>query len=346
MTNRTEIPDGAGFVFERITQDSGRFRLAGDDAAAVASEFDGLLERRDAGRLSESRFLSSVQDLLAGKPWFAPAGAHLAFMYFEQGRADKALDVALQALDRLNALVPRDFDGMIGWEGEENQIFLRLQHIVALCHIRLRKHCDAVEVLQRLLRHCPEDSLGVRLLLGPEHLRCGSVAEARGSLQPYQELHPSYSYELGLSFLMEQDWVRAATALRKGFAANPYVAEILCGNPDPQALAVWHANLYEQPEAAKDYLDAYADLWHDTENSQRFLHWLFHHPAVLEERAGILACKEALRWERDGKARAQWLQKLEQRLEAIDDGLSERVVVQHTDMDGRRGYPWELRLRF
>src|SRR5690606_32498674 len=123
---------------------------------------------------------------------------------------------------------------------------------------------------RRLLGFCPEDQLGVRLLLGPELLRCGCVAEARTSLLRYQTLHPSYSYELGLSYLLENDWVQAATALRQGFVTNPYIAEILCGNPTPQALTVWHASPYEQPEAAQDYLDAYADLWQETAGSQRF----------------------------------------------------------------------------
>ena len=346
MIDRTEIQVDSGFVFEPLPDGSGRFRVSGEDALAVAAEFDSLLERRDMGRLSEARYLSAVQDLLASKPWFVPASAHLASMYFEQGRADKALDIAQHALDQLDALLPENFNGTVEWDTEENQIFLRLQHIVALCYVRLHKHCEAVESLQRLLGYCAEDHLGVQFLLGPEHLRCGSVAEARRSLQAHQDLHPSFSYELGLSFLIDQDWVNAATALRKGFVTNPYVAEMLCGNPDPQALMVWHANPYEQPEAAKEYLEAYADLWYETDHSLRFLHWLFNHPAVLEERAGILACKEALRWEREGSVRDQWLQQLTLHLQGIDDSLSQLIVIQRTDMDGRCAYPWELRLRF
>jgi hypothetical protein len=52
---------------------------------------------------------------------------------------------------------------------------------------------------------------------------------------------PPYFYELALCCMLNDDWVAAATALRRGFAANPYIAEILAGNPNPVPLAIWHS---------------------------------------------------------------------------------------------------------
>src|SRR5690606_7236641 len=162
MTNRTESPKTAGFVLEMVGPEEASFRLDGD-ATAVIAAFNDLLERRDAGSLSDSEFLSSLQCLLAGNPWFAPASAHLAFLYFEQDDVENALAVSERALEQLKALIPAGFAGLIGWNAEENQIFLRLLHLVALCDIRLRRHTDAAQTLDLLLRYCPEDPLGARL---------------------------------------------------------------------------------------------------------------------------------------------------------------------------------------
>lgn len=58
-------------------------------------------------------------------------------------------------------------------------------------------------------------------------------------------------------------WVAAATALRRGFAANPYIAELLGGNPSPAPLAIWHGTNMTEPGGARKYIQMYGTYWHN-----------------------------------------------------------------------------------
>ena len=63
-------------------------------------------------------------------------------------------------------------------------------------------------------------------------------ARAGKVLREHADEYPPYRYELGLLHLQEQQWAEAATSLRHGFVDNPYIAEILCGNPGPMPLRI------------------------------------------------------------------------------------------------------------
>jgi hypothetical protein len=86
-------------------------------------------------------------------------------------------------------------------------------------------------------RHIPEGFTG---LLGWGHLDNNRpfLRALNGAALSY--VYPPYIYDLGLLHLEEGDWVKAATALRKGFLSNPYIAERLCGHPDPRPLHITH----------------------------------------------------------------------------------------------------------
>ena len=61
--------------------------------------------------------------------------------------------------------------------------------------------------------------------------------------QPY----PPYRYEMALLLFRREDHVAAATALRRGFVENGYIAEILCGNPEPPPMGIWHGDGFSMP---------------------------------------------------------------------------------------------------
>lgn len=128
--------------------------------------------------------------------------------------------------------------------------------------------------------------------------------------------------------------------MRRGFCANPYIAEILCGNSDPTPLVIWHGTNFAEPETAKDYLSAYGDRWRRRPDFVAFLRWLYNHSRVLSERAAILGCMEELRWEHDFQRRGQILARMEKGLQGIDDRISEEVVVKRSDRHGRSMFPW------
>ena len=66
----------------------------------------------------------------------------------------------------------------------------------------------------------------------------------------------------------------AATSLRLGFVDNPYIAEILCGNPDPMPLPIWEGSNWQGAETAKEYVGEYGELWRRTADALEFLRWL------------------------------------------------------------------------
>ena len=76
------------------------------------------------------------------------------------------------------------------------------------------------------------------MIIGSEYLRAGNRARAGKVLREHADEYPPYRYELGLLHLQEQQWAEAATSLRHGFVDNPYIAEILCGNPAPMPLRI------------------------------------------------------------------------------------------------------------
>ena len=134
--------------------------------------------------------------------------------------------------------------------------------------------------------------------------------------------------------------MEAATSLRQGFVDNGYIAEALCGNQKPQPLAMWHNSSWGMPEEAMDYVLGGGQLWHQTRNAIAFLRWLYLHPRVMAERAGILQWQEALQWEQDPRRRSSLSSEAHVLREAIDDRLSEEIIVERTDPYGQAVLPW------
>ena len=130
--------------------------------------------------------------------------------------------------------------------------------------------------MEQLLRWNPNDNQGVRLIFGSEHLRAGDRAKAGKVFRGHAAEYPPYRYEFGLLLLQKQQWAEAATSLRRGFADNPYIAEILCGNPDPMPLPMWEGSNWQGAETAREYVGEYGALWRRTAEAPEFLRWLPH----------------------------------------------------------------------
>jgi tetratricopeptide (TPR) repeat protein len=211
-----------------------------------------------------------------------------------------------------------------------------------LAYVRLRRHREAVMLIEKMLAYNPNDNQGMRYLLGSEALRAGEHERAQKVFAAEAESYPPYFYELALTHALKDEWIPAATALRHGFCANPYIAEILGGNPHPQPLAIWHGSNLAEPETAVDYVEMYGDLWRRRPDSLTFVRWLFNHPKVMVERAAFMDCREALLWEQDFQARTTILDREREVLAGIDDRLSATLVVKRQDRRGRTLYPWML----
>lgn len=213
-------------------------------------------------------------------------------------------------------------------------------HGAVLGTLRLHRHKDAAALIDRMLAFNPNDNQGVRFLLGSELIRCGEAERAKAVIEAECGNYPPYHYELALLHLQAGEWVQAATALRRGFFANAYIAEVLCGTAEPMPLAIWHGSNLAEPETARDYVSSYGALWSRRPDFVAFVRWLFQHSKVLAERAAVLACREELCWEREFNARSDLVDQLECLQATIDDTLSKALVVQQPDRKGQPIWPW------
>jgi tetratricopeptide (TPR) repeat protein len=330
--------------FEMLDADAGVFVFPDTPFDGLVAEFDGLLDGRERRAASEKEYVAGLERLIREEPDFVDAHAHLAYAWIEQGKPKKALDASLAGLARANRLIPEGFAGRIEWGHLDNRPYLRAMHAAVLGYMRLRRHQDAAVLVERMLAFNPNDNQGVRYLLGSELIRAGEPGRARSVIEAECGNYPPYQYELALLHLQAGQWIAAATALRRGFCANPYIAEVLCGTSDPMPLAIWHGSNLAEPETARDYVASYGALWLRRPDFVAFVRWLFQHSRVLGERSAVLACREELQWEREFKARSAVVDRLDQLEAAIDDALSKELVVQRADRQGRPIWPWMVHL--
>ncbi|WP_415750904.1 tetratricopeptide repeat protein, partial [Escherichia coli] len=192
-----------------------------------------VLDAYDTDEISETSYINKLRRLAQREPDFIDIHAHLAYAFLEQNTPRKALNAALKGLTVGNRLIPEGFSGNIIWMHPDNQPFLRALYAAMLANVHLQRHQAAVMLIEKMLAYNPEDNQGARWLLGPELLRAGDHEQALSVLTEHSDEFSPCWYELGLLHFLNGELVKAATAFRRGFAANTYIAEILCGNLHP-----------------------------------------------------------------------------------------------------------------
>lgn len=332
--------------FKNMDGKEGIFHYPGRPFHALIERFDQAIEDRDIGTFSSADYLRELELMITEEPTFIDAYAHIGNMYYEQGKPKKALSFYLDGISVGRRCIPEGYTGLIEWGHLDNRPFLRALNGAMLSYVRLHQHKNAVTMMEQLLTYDPDDHLGVRLLIASEYLRMNQRDLARPYLEREAPYYPPYWYELGLLHLEENDWVKAATVLRKGFLKNPYIAERLCGHPDPMPLQLIHFRPFQDQDTAGFYVSTYGRLWHYLTSYLQFLHWLYHHSQVLKERATYRACEEAISWETDGDERIATAHHAETILNQIDDRSTEGFVRKMVDRHGRSVYPWLNRNEF
>ena len=303
-------------------------------------ELHELLDWRDGGRLPLTRYVSELKDLVGRHPGFIDGHAHLGFALLEQDKPKLALAAGLRGLALGKEAIPSGFRGRIEWGFIENRPFLRAAQAVVLCHRRLRQRLKAIALMEQMLEWNPNDNQGIRFIVGSDYLRAGMEDKAAAIFHAEGPDYPPYRYELGLLLYRKGSHQAAATSLRHGFVENGYIAEILCGTPDPLPFPIWHGSNYAESELAQDYVSRYGDLWHRSPGAVPFLRWLHMHPRVVAERGAILEWREALLWEHDVERRRALMDCEKTSLKRIDDLLSQDIVTKRTDKRGRTIFPW------
>lgn len=311
----------------------------GADYDVVVEALDKALEQRDSGRITWAKYLKVLKTLVVDHPDFIDGHAHLGHALMQEGKPKLALEACLAGLKAGESGLPQGYAGEIRWGFVDNRPFLRAAHGAALCYMRLGKRQEALRLMEKMLAWNPGDNQGIRYLIGSEYLRAGEVDKAEAALKAHAEDYPPYHYDLGLLRYRRGDHLAAATALRRGFLANGYIAEMLGGNPAPAPLIIWHGP-FSELETASDYIESCADLWRKTPGALAFARWLFMHPKVLVERAGVLDCQEALVWESEPSRRRTLLDQEEMLRARVDDVLSKELVRKRASRRGEQVDPW------
>jgi hypothetical protein len=318
----------------KLTQ-YGRFARNWQDEEAL----DVLIDRIEAGQLTHKQALMQARKLEATTPYNLEIQNFIANRLWALGLQEEAAEVYERAYHLALAMVPRGFRGQISWSEIDNRSFLRLAHgsLLGLMH---RREGDAAMVLaKQMLAWCPMDNLGVRFLLGDIALLKGDHKAAMKEYLKGAPNSPAHWYQAALIAFREEDFVAACTYLRRGIAANPYIAEGLTGRTVLTEHLYWHGSNVHGPEWAIDYLELAAGNW--TPEEVDFVDWVFNSSAVLKERAEMMTLHEGLTYECDPEKRDPFASKSMTFIDRITDTLSKKIVRKIRNRYGVEVWPWE-----
>jgi len=252
---------------------------------------------------------------------------------------DESTDLREKAYRQTFALIPPGFKGQISWGEVDNRSFLRVAHgyLLGLMHRGNGKAAKALA--KKLLAWCPADNLGVRMLMGDIRLMTGDTQGAMKSYLKEATDSPAHWYQAGQIAFRQGDFVSACTYVRRGIAANPYIAEGLTGRTQINEHLYWHASTRNGPEWAADYLSAPVCDWVPQEVD--FIDWVFNSSVVLRERASLVEQHEGLTYERDAKRRQAFGMRSSNLMDKLTDGLSNAMVKRVQNRYGVEIWPWE-----
>ncbi|MDD2810626.1 hypothetical protein [Rhodoferax sp.] len=306
---------------------------------AEEDELDELIDSLEAGRISHKQGLLRAQKLLIKFPGQLEIQNFIANRLWSLEMRDESTDVREKAYRQAIALIPPGFKGQISWEEVDNRSFLRITHgyLLGLMHRGDGKAAKALA--KKLLDWCPADNLGVRKLLGDISLLTGDTQSAMKSYLKEAADSPAHWYQAGQIAFREGDFVSACTYVRRGIAANPYIAEGLTGRTKINVHLYSHASTRNGPEWATDYLSAPACDWSAQEID--FVDWVFNSSAVLRERASLMEQHEGLTYERDAVRREPFALRSSYFVSELTDDLSIVMVKRIHNRNGVEIWPWE-----
>lgn len=309
---------------------------------------DEIINKRQAGQISDKQALTQARKLEATTPYNLEIQNFIGNRLSTLGINEEAREVYESAYQRAVAHIPKGFKGQILWGEIENRPFLRLAHGTLLGLMRKRGQLDADRVnagqaaealANQLLAWCPMDNLGVRYLLGDIALLKGDLKAAMKEYLKEAPNSPANWYQTALIAFRQEDYVAACTYVRRGIAANPYIAEGLTGRTLLAEHLYWHGSSVYGPDWAIDYLEFAASDW--TLEEIDFVDWVFNASPVLKERAQIMALREDITYERDPEKRVSIGRRSAALENRITNTLSEKMVVKVKNPWDEDIWPWD-----
>ncbi len=302
-------------------------------------ELDELIDSLEAGRINDKQALLHAQKLLAKYPGNLEIQNYLANRLWALEMRDEATDVWAKAYSQASALIPKGYQGQIIWSEIDNRPFLRVAYGY-LQGLIDRIDAKAAQVLaKKMLAWCPSDNLGGRMRMGDISLMLGDTRTAKKHFLNEAQYSPAHWYQAGQIAFREGDYVSACTYIRRGIAANLYIAEGLTGRTVLTEHLYWHGSNRDGAEWAADYLNAPICDWAPEESD--FVDWVFNSAAILKERAKLMELNEGLTHERDPDHRSPYAEKSAYFVDGITDTLSKKMVRKVRNRRDKEVWPWE-----
>jgi tetratricopeptide (TPR) repeat protein len=302
-------------------------------------ELDDLIDSLEAGRISHKQGLLRAHKLLLKYPGQLEIQNFIASRLWDLEMRIESTEVRERAYRQASSLIPIGFKGQISWGEIDNRSFLRIAHGYLLGLMDRGEGKTAKALARKLLAWCPNDNLGIRLLMGDISLLNG---DTKGAMKAYLNdaaTSPAHWYQAALIEFRRQNFVTACTYIRRGIAANPYIAEGLTGRTVINMHLYWHASSQFGPEWANDYLGASVCDWSPQEID--FVDWVFNSSAVLHERARLMELHEGLTYERDTTRRQSFISSSTYFPETLTNELSISMVKKIMTPYGVEVWPWE-----
>jgi tetratricopeptide (TPR) repeat protein len=328
--------------FKVFEDKSGAFVFIAPGSQEASDKFDRMVEAFEDGLIHQRRMAAICESTIRdGRPLLRPYHI-LATIHLSKGKHAKALETAVRGIRSVHRLIPDDFAGPFPWHHDGNRPYLALLKTILLCYIAEKEYGKAAKWCKLIQRADPDDSCGMRFVIGHVLLRAGDDDQAHTWFTEHGDEYAPYFYDLGLSLFRQGKLVEAATAFRRGIAINPYIAEMIFYGYQPNPYPVMHFWANEKPPLAKLYLGSYGAIWEEAVEVQRFLYWLFNHSAVLAERARMMWCREQrsidLRLPQPDAQVAHY----RELLAAIDDKLSGEIVQRRPNGEDDMEWPWQV----
>lgn len=328
--------------FKVFDDKSGAFVFTAPGSQETADKFNLLVEAFEDGRIPQKRMVSLCERMMRECPVLLRPYHVLASIHIGKNKQAKALETAVRGLGAVHFMFPDDFCGPIPWHHDGNRPYLDLLKTVLICYVAGKKFDKAADWCTLIQRADPDDSCGIRYVIGHVLLRSGDHEKAQTWFADVGTEYSPYLYELGWSLFSQEKFVEAATAFRRGIAVNPYIAEIIFNGHEPNPYAVMHFWVNEQPTLAKQYLGIYGLIWEDAMDVQGFLYWLYNQSHVLAERSLLMSCRELRSIDAELPQPKAQVEQYNALVAAIDDKLSAEIVRRRPNGAGEMEWPWQI----
>jgi tetratricopeptide (TPR) repeat protein len=212
-------------------------------------DFEDALETLRAGHYENAACL--LRAFIKRFPYHIDSYHHLGIIETDLGHRGRALKCFEMGYRIGLRAIPENFAGRLPWIHLANRPFLRAAHGFGLALERERRHLDAVDVYERVLRLNPDDNQGIRFLLPRLYLEAGALAKARAAL----EQHGADGMNLYTRCLLEihdgHRW-EAVRWLCRGLAYNLHLPElVLAGKGKPGSDEASRVVMGREDEAAQ-----------------------------------------------------------------------------------------------